>query len=160
MDEVADAAGVGRATVYRYFPNRDTLLHALLADALEDMANRLDEAEIDRVPVPEGIARAARALVAASGKYAFLVQEAQRIEPGQVEERLGAILRGLFRRGIEDGTLRRDLTEHELGWLFGGLLQAAVKMTGQEDHLGTERAAAMVSGLFLDGALAPVRHPA
>jgi AcrR family transcriptional regulator len=152
IDDVADAAGVGRATVYRYFPSRDALLHALLEDALDDMAARLDEAEIDLATVPEGVARAARALVGASSKYAFLAHEAKHVEP-ELEERLAAPLRTLFRRGVADGALRGDLSEEELGRLFGGLLQAAVQMTAQ-GAVGAERAAAMVSSVFLDGAAA------
>jgi TetR/AcrR family transcriptional repressor of mexCD-oprJ operon len=154
MDDVADAAGVGRATVYRYFPNRENLIHALLEAALEEMALRLAEAEIDRVPVAEGVARTARALVAASSKYAFLAEETKHIAAGveaeKVDECLGAPLRALLRRGIDDGTLRRDWSETEITRLFGGLLQTAVQMTAQ-DGLGVERAAAMVSTVFLEG---------
>lgn len=155
MDDVADAAGVGRATVYRYFPSRDALVSALAAHALEETAARFDEAEIDVVPVAEGVARAARALVAAWSKYAFLVEEAEHVEHGPVDVRLGNPLRSLFRRGIADGTLRRDWSEEEMGRLFAGLLLAAAKMTA-DDHVGVERAAAMVSSLFLDGASARV----
>jgi len=157
MDYVADAAGVGRATVYRYFPNRDALLGALLEDALEDMALRLDEAEIDEVPVAEGIARTARALVGASSKYAFLSQEAEHtaagVEGGKVDECLGIPIRALLRRGIDDGTLRPDWSEIETSRMFGGLIQAAVQMMAH-GGIGLERAAAMVSSVFLEGASA------
>lgn len=157
MNDVADAAGVGRATVYRYFPNRDTLVQALFEDALEDMAVRLDEAEIDRVPVAEGIARTARALVGASSKYAFLSHEAEQaawsVEGGKVDECLGIPIRALLRRGIDDGTLRGDWSDTETSRLFGGLIQAAVQMTVQ-GGIGVERAAAMVSTVFLEGTAA------
>ena len=153
MDDVADAAGVGRATLYRYFPNREALLHALVEDAIEEMALRLDEAEIDRVPVAEGVARTARALVAASSKYSFLSQETKHIAAGveasKVDECLGTPLRTLLKRGIDDGTLRSDWSEIEISRLFGGLLQAAVELT--QDGIGVERAAAMVSTVFLQG---------
>ncbi|MGP8060212.1 MAG: TetR/AcrR family transcriptional regulator [Acidimicrobiales bacterium] len=157
MNDVADAAGVGRATVYRYFPNRDALVQALFEDALEDMAVRLDEAEIDRVPVAEGIARTARALVGASSKYAFLSHEAEQaawsVEGGKVDECLGIPIRALLRRGIDDGTLRGDWSDTETSRLFGGLIQAAVQMTVQ-GGIGVERAAAMVSTVFLEGTAA------
>jgi len=154
MDDVADAAGVGRATIYRYFPNRDALLRALIEDALEEMALRLVEAEIDSVPVAEGFARTARAMVGASSKYAFLAEESKYLKVGvdaeKVDECLGIPLRGLIRRGIDDGTLRHDLSEREMSKLFGGLLEVAIQMTAQ-DGVGVERAAAMVSTVFLQG---------
>jgi len=157
MDDVADAAGVGRATLYRYFPNREALLHALVEDAIEEMALRLNEAEIDRVPVAEGVARTARALVAASSKYAFLSQEtkyiAAGVEAGKVDQCLGTPLRTLLGRGIHDGTLRSDWSEIEISRLFGGLLHAAVEMT--QDGISVERAAAMVSTVFLEGVSTP-----
>src|SRR3546814_19971060 len=36
MDDVADAAGVGRTSVYRWFGSRDELVHAVLARELRE----------------------------------------------------------------------------------------------------------------------------
>src|SRR6266498_165768 len=74
MADVAEAAGVGRATLYRYFPNRDALLRGLTDVAVEDLLRRVADAELDRVPVREGIARLARGFVTAGSKYAVLAQ--------------------------------------------------------------------------------------
>jgi TetR/AcrR family transcriptional regulator, mexCD-oprJ operon repressor len=59
MADIADAAGVGRATVYRYFPTRDALLDALCKAGTEDLQRRLGEAGLDRIAVPR--ARPSRA---------------------------------------------------------------------------------------------------
>src|SRR5262245_26610502 len=72
MADVASAAGVGRATLYRYYPSREALLDALAAEALADAGARLADAGLDRVPVPEAIERIVRALVAVGDRYVVL----------------------------------------------------------------------------------------
>ena len=80
MLDIAAAAGVGRATVYRYFPTRQALLDELAGVALERAGERLSAAGLDRVPAREGISRAVRALVAV-GEY-FVVLERERQHRG------------------------------------------------------------------------------
>jgi hypothetical protein len=66
------------------------------------------------------------------------------------------MIHSLLRRGIDDGTLRTDLTTDELGSLLGSLLQAAARMTA-EHQAGVEKAAALVTSVFLHGTLNPAR---
>ena len=148
MADIAQAAGVSRATLYRYYPTRERLLAALIATGLQTAAARLAQADLDTVPVPEGIARLARVVSAAGSKYAAVVSA---FDPaGEVEQQIGTMIEALLQRGIDDGTFRGDLTVDELGFVLGYLLQAAGRMAA-EHQAGVEKAAALVTSVFLHG---------
>ncbi len=148
MADIAEAAGVARATLYRYFPTREQLLQALTAAGMEEAATRLAQAGLDTVPVPEGIARLARVVAAAGSKYAAVVSA---FDPaGAVEQQIGTMIQALLQRGIDDGTFRGDLTVEELGFVLGSLLQAAARMAASH-QAGIEQAAALVASVFLHG---------
>ena len=152
MADIAEAAGVSRATLYRYFPTRERLLQALTATGLQTAAARLAQADLDTVPVPEAIARLARVVAAAGSKYAAV---ASAFDPaGEVEQQIGTMIQALLQRGIDDGTFRGDLTIDELGFVLGYLLQAAGRMAA-EHHAGVEKAAALISSVFLHGTQNP-----
>ena len=148
MADIATAAGVSRATLYRYFPTRERLLSALTATGLDAAATRLAEADLDAVPVPEAIARIARVVAAAGSKYAAV---ASAFDPaGAVEQQIGTMIEAVLRRGTDDGTFRADLTTGELGFVLGYLLQAAGRMAA-EHQAGAEKAAALITTVFLHG---------
>jgi AcrR family transcriptional regulator len=151
MAEVAAAAGVSRATLYRYYPSREALIDALTAKAVSDTGSRIADAGLDRCPVPEALERAVRAILAAGDRYAVLLGERSGHDPAAADRLIGDPLRAVFARGIEEGVLRADLPAEVMHRLFGGLLSAAVKLVG-ERQLGLEEAAATTTTLFLDGA--------
>jgi TetR/AcrR family transcriptional repressor of mexCD-oprJ operon len=151
MNDVAEAAGVARATVYRYFPNRETLLDELARAAVSDVDARLASARIDEVAPEEGITRAVRALVDVGDAFVLLARERPRSDPERFDLSLGQPLRRLFERGQAGGEIREDITSARLAesliWLVVGVLTAAPSL-GREDMTAT------ITGLFLDGARA------
>jgi AcrR family transcriptional regulator len=153
MADVAEAAGVSRATLYRYFPDRESLLHALAAQALAEAATRLADAGLEHAPVDEAIERIVRAIVAVGDRYAVIVREQVKFEPAEAKRCLGAPMRAVFERGVESGLIRDDISVEVLLELFGGALQAAIKLT-QRGELGLEDASAATAAVFLDGARA------
>jgi TetR/AcrR family transcriptional regulator, mexCD-oprJ operon repressor len=150
MAGVAAAAGVSRATLYRYFPTRERLLAALTASAVDATVTGFAQADLDTVPVPEAIARIARVVAVGGSKYAALISRFGPEDGNSVDEQVKMTIEALLRRGIDDGTFRGDLTTAELGAMLGGLLLAAARMAA--DHqVGVEKAAALAASVFLHG---------
>jgi AcrR family transcriptional regulator len=129
LDDVAHAAEVGRATLYRHFPSREALLAALRDEAVEEMGRRLAEASLDRVPVPEAIERIVRATLVVGDRYRFFRHEKpEKLDGARVEARLGGPIRAVVSRGIETGVLRDDVPQEVLLELFGGILQTGAQL--------------------------------
>jgi TetR/AcrR family transcriptional regulator, mexCD-oprJ operon repressor len=149
MNDVATAAGVARATLYRYFPSRQALLDELARVAAEDAAARLASARIEGVPTEEGIKRAVRALVEIGD--AFLVVARERVRPGgeQFEQSVVEPLRRLFERAQLAGEIRDDVPS---SWLTDSLVGLVVSVVPARPALGREDTIATIAGLFLDGA--------
>jgi AcrR family transcriptional regulator len=151
MAEVAAAAGVSRATLYRYYPSRETLLDALAAQALAEAGARIADAGLERAPVDEAIERIVRAVIAVGDRYAVLLQEQVEPNPDEADRTIGAPIRAVLTRGIDTGRLRNDLPPELLFELFGALLAAAVKISNR-GMVGLEETAAATTALFLEGA--------
>jgi AcrR family transcriptional regulator len=150
LADVAAAAGVSRATLYRYYPNREALLKTLAAYALNELANRLNDAGLERATVTEAIQRLARALVTVGDRYAVLTGNQCPPDQADAERLVGAPMRAVFERGIASGHLRPDLSTDVLQELFAGTIMAAIKLT-QRHQLGPEEASAAAAAVFLDG---------
>jgi AcrR family transcriptional regulator len=152
MNEVARAAGVSRATLYRYFPNREALLQAMATTGVEELAARVADADLPGLPVDQAVARLVRGFIAVGSKYAALSagDRGRTNDHPDVDSLLTEPVRDLFRRGIADGSLRPGLSPELLTELFSGLVKAAlVSIAGGQ--AGAEQAAAAVVTVFLDG---------
>ena len=149
MSDVAAAAGVARATVYRYFPNREALLEAVGRLALEDAGERLRAARLDEVEVAVGLERAVRALVGVGDSFVVLARERGRTDTADFDERIGAPMRKLLARGQELGAIRGDVPA---AWLTEALFGLVVNVMGAAPAFGAEDTIAAISSVFLDGA--------
>lgn len=147
MSDVAAAAGVARATVYRYFPNRQALLEELAGLALKESEQRLVDARLDEVPPQEALTRMVRALVDVGD--AFIVLARERTRPEDFERTLTVRIRSVFERGQSSGHIRDDLP---MPWLVEALLGLIVSVRMASPARGSEDTVAAITSLFLDGA--------
>ncbi|MFC8534247.1 TetR/AcrR family transcriptional regulator [Streptomyces sp. NPDC057249] len=125
MDEVAKAAGIGRATLHRHFAGRDALVRALEELGIREFEAALDAAAMDEGTSEEALRRFVRAVEPSAGLLSFLVTENQLWEGGNQDagwDRLDARVAAFFRRGQERGEFRIDLTPAWLTEALYGLI--------------------------------------
>ena len=152
---IARATGVARGTVYRYFPTRQALLSVVLDQALGQADHHLTQVNLAAVPVPEGLPRAVRALVALGDDFLVLVD--QRLLTGGDIPAFSPVV-ALLERGRQGGELRRDLPlECQVQALYA-LVQACLRAS-EPAAMGPEDISATVLRLFLEGSKPPPAGP-
>ncbi|WP_432250082.1 TetR/AcrR family transcriptional regulator [Streptomyces sanyensis] len=121
MDEVARAAGVGRATLHRHFAGRDALVRALEELGIQELETALARARLDEGGGADALRRLVAEAQPSADLLAFLYTENQLFEGDQVNAgwaRLDARISDFFRQGQERGEFRIDLSP---AWLTEAL---------------------------------------
>jgi AcrR family transcriptional regulator len=154
MEEIARAAGVGVGTLYRRFPDRDSLIRAVGVDVFQRV---LDEARAATAresdpwqALTELLHRAAdlRTVV----RLSMLSPRAREILAGDpqaeaVRDEVLEILDRLVREAQDNGTMRRDVSSGDIGVMLSLVLQGVQGMP--EDISSTVPARYLA--LMLDG---------
>ena len=112
MQEVADASGVGRTTVYRHFPNREDLVKALFTRVInESMAMSWRLVEQDP-PAADLYRQMGREALEITYRYRFLRAHNEMLEDAMAEAGVGLPNDPMFdylTRAQERGELRADM---------------------------------------------------
>jgi AcrR family transcriptional regulator len=72
MQEVADASGLGRTTVYRHFPRRQDLIDALFEEVLREAAETVEDALSNASSARELLCELGPRIIAIGDRYRFL----------------------------------------------------------------------------------------
>ena len=112
LGTIARAAGVGRTTVHRHFPDRDALVRAIADAAMDATRDAYAAAHLDDGPPIDALARLVHELVALGDRFAFLLREPALVGDPAVdatEREMAAPIVVLIERGRASGALRDDL---------------------------------------------------
>ncbi|MFD1934237.1 MULTISPECIES: TetR/AcrR family transcriptional regulator [Nonomuraea] len=127
--EIAKEAGVGRVTLYGHFPSRESLVDAVLRDAVDHAELALSGLDLEGVPPAQAMERLISSSWEILDRHSRLFVAADRALPAErIRERHGkplARVEQLIARGMDEGAFRTDLP---LSWLvstFFGLLHSA-----------------------------------
>ena len=72
LPDVAKAAGVGRTTLHRYFPDRESLIEAALEDSIQAIQQSMTDAALGQGTPLEAMRRAVAAMVAVGDRLLFV----------------------------------------------------------------------------------------
>ncbi|NIJ03330.1 AcrR family transcriptional regulator [Paenarthrobacter ilicis] len=132
MSQIAQDAGIGRATLYKYFPDVEAVLDAWherhIASHLHQLVRIKDSTAGGSWRKLEGVL-GAYALMAHSGHGSDqAVRLHARPHVGHAEEHLNRFLADLLADGVKEGTIRNDAAPEALATYCIHALGAAVKM--------------------------------
>lgn len=147
MEEVAQRAGVGVGTLYRNFPDKETLIAELIAESMQQMTSAAREAldAEDTWEAFEGVVRSMVGTMSKNRAFAGALPWAEEEKYlSEVREELVGVMERLMGRVQQAGMLRSDVVHEELMVLLFGLVQAAPHLTSSN---GQERCVSVV----LDG---------
>jgi len=135
MREAAKRAGVGLATLYKYFGGKEAMVTAVLEPDLDQLIERLGAASRNAV----GVKARLRAVLEASFAFARDHEDAARAvllnlpagvwadDDASWSQRRRAVLTHILKNGRHDGSVRADLSVESLADLALGAVDQAVQ---------------------------------
>ncbi len=152
LSDVAQRAGLGRATLYRHFESRDALIRAIREEALVQAAAALDRVDLSHCSVRDGVRAAADVLVPLGLRFQILLAEQVDADPAfrAARDETLAPLWQLLARGVAGGELDRTADPRWVAMVLAGLLTSAVR-AAVSGVIDPAAAGDVVSSALLDG---------
>jgi AcrR family transcriptional regulator len=80
LPDIAEAAGVGRTTLHRYFPDRESLIEATIEDSIQAIHQSVADAALDQGSSLAAMRRAVAAMVAVGDRLMFVFGDPRVLE--------------------------------------------------------------------------------
>jgi AcrR family transcriptional regulator len=169
LDEVAQAAKVGKGTIYLYFEDKDDLFFQTATAGFDDLCALVRRHARARGPFAERLARMCREVAEFFEErreiFAFIQAESAWIPAGKgkvfvrwLERRheLETAIAAILEEGVDEGAVRADVPAATLAMYLMGMLR-----TRFHDLAGapaSQRSFDLLVELFCNGAAKPVRE--
>lgn len=130
--EIAAAAGIAEGTIYRHYPSKEALACDLMREVVERVGRAVDAAAAAAEGAHDKLVAAVSAYCREADKdwtgFIYMTMHGDaivtRLEPA-ASHTPDEVLRGILRRGMDDGTVpRRDL-DLATAWVRGLVLETA-----------------------------------
>lgn len=153
MADIARAANLTRATVYRHFANREALAAAIRTEALDRAAEALADCGLDDGTALEVLRRVIQALSARAMSLRFMVLQGPDSDPEFLARRARVLLPlvEVVRRGQREHLIDAGLSPEWVVTAMASLLVAAVRAAPSPDA----EVAALVHRTLMSGVAAP-----
>lgn len=164
LNDVADAIGTDRASLYYYFGSKQELFHEVVLEAVEANVARAEEIRAHDAGAPEKVRTLVHALLASyAAQYPFLfvyIQEnlnqvtdddsAWADQMRRLNHRYDTAVVGIVEQGVEDGSFRRLASPRILAFGLIGMLNWTHRWFNPDSFSATDVADAYAD-VLLDG---------
>lgn len=153
MDEIAELAGVGRATVYRHYRTREVLIRELLLEAQSEFNNIVMPILNSSNPPMEKLSEAVKCLIPLGGTFRFLMDESVYAGISGVNDiynEFKECWRTLIKELKSVGELSQQLSETWIAYCLDSLIYTAWEAIYYGD-IARNDATDLVLNTFLNG---------
>jgi AcrR family transcriptional regulator len=124
LPAIAEVAGVGRTTLHRYFPDRESLIAAAIHDSIRAVSESIADARLDQGSALDAMRRAVAAMVAVGDRLMFVFGDSRLLKghaAPDAREPLDDPVLELIKRGQAEGVFDPEVSsswiEHVL-WVL------------------------------------------
>lgn len=154
LADIAAAAGVGRSTLQRYFPDREELVTAVVADSLDELGHAVAEAALGQGPPRDALRRLVMAMVDVGDRVLFLYGDPRTLERADDASSSPEVIE-LIERGQAEGVLDTGVDPAWIEHALWALVYAGCDAVGR-GTLPRHGAAATVIRTLENGVRLPV----